>query len=409
MSNNPNLYNNFRGNNCTFQRLPSFPVPPPPPPPPHFVPPPALPPPHYVPPPPHFVPQAPQYFVPQPPQQYVPPPPQPPPFFIPSATPAAKREKADQDFLSTFEDANPVTEPTPTKVKFPSITDGKELLKQTLLSVLELHNKQASLAENIHLFNGKEWSSRWMEIARIKAEIGNNLFNVTGPYLIQLRKSVARRKAKRLRLKRLRLERKREKEDRIKEMKERSRKIDENLQKIKDDIRKAKQEEENKLQADMVLKEVLRKKSDAKKCLTKLDALVNLRKARQNTATGRGENVSESEAADFQAHIDKLRSLWEIKLVLYEKEEADLRVQLKKDSEQQSILQAEAETTIASNLAKWREVLFGGQLPQVDFKGDVGKFLEVRSQWDRYISSEGTALPVGWVVPALIKQETVSE
>lgn len=392
MSYNPNIYSNFRGNNCTFQRLPSYPVPPPPPPPPHFVPPPALPPPHYVPPPPHFVPQA--------PEQYVPPPPQPPPFFIPSATPAAKREKADQDFLSTFENRNPVKEPTQPKVKYPSITEGKELLRQTLLAVVDLQAQEENITDNIRTLTGSEWMAKIRELEVVKAEIERALTLVTGPFLIRLRKSNAKRKAKRLRLKRLNLEKKREKEERIKELKERSRKIDENLQKIKDDINKAKQEEEQKLQADIVLKEVLRKKSDAKKCLTKLEALANLRKARQNTAIGRGETVSESETATFHAHISKLKSLWELKLLIYEKEEADLRAQLKKDSEASNTLQAERETSVASNLAEWREVLFGGKLPQVDFSGDVARFLEVRSQWDQYISSEGTPLPVGWVTPA---------
>lgn len=60
----------------------------------------------------------------------------------------------------------------------------------------------------------------------------------------------------------------------------------------------------------MVLKEVLRKKSDAKKCLTKLDALVKLRKARQNTAAGRGESVSESDEAAFLSHIGKQSWNW---------------------------------------------------------------------------------------------------
>lgn len=233
MSNNPNFYSNFHGNNCTFQRLPTYPVPPPPPPPPHFVPPPALPPPHYVPPPPHFLPQA--------PQQYIPPPPQPPSFFIPSATPAAKRESADQDFLSTFENGNPEKKPKQPKEKYPSITEGKKLIRQTLLAVIDLQDKETRLTENMSTLTGDEWASHMKEIEVIKAEIGKALTLVTGPYLIRLRKSIAKRKAKRLRLKRLNLEKKREKEERIKELKERSRKIDENLQKIKDDINKAKQ------------------------------------------------------------------------------------------------------------------------------------------------------------------------
>lgn len=53
----------------------------------------------------------------------------------------------------------------------------------------------------------------------------------------------------------------------------------------------------------MVLKDVLRKKHDAKKCIVKLDALVKLRKARRNTAKGRGETVPENETNAFHTRI----------------------------------------------------------------------------------------------------------
>lgn len=36
------------------------------------------------------------------------------------------------------------------------------------------------------------------------------------------------------------------------------------------------------------------------------------------------------------------------------------------------------EKEVAGNLEKWRETLFGGQLPQVDFGGDVTRFIAVR-------------------------------
>lgn len=68
----------------------------------------------------------------------------------------------------------------------------------------------------------------------------------------------------------------------------------------------------------MVLRDVLRKKQDAKKCLTKLDTLVKLRVARQNTAKGRGRIVSCNEMLHFSSQIGKfayyivsiISSLW---------------------------------------------------------------------------------------------------
>lgn len=63
------------------------------------------------------------------------------------------------------------------------------------------------------------------------------------------------------------------------------------------------QEKEQKIHDDLVLREVLRKKSDAKKSISKLEALAKLRKARQNTAKGRGVHTSEGEAATFNASV----------------------------------------------------------------------------------------------------------
>ncbi|KAF9424547.1 hypothetical protein HW555_000358, partial [Spodoptera exigua] len=312
------------------------------------------------------------------PPNYVPPPPQPPPYFIPASTPAAKREKQDQEILKTFEKRIPVRELTQINVKPLSISEVREEIRKMVVTVNDLKAKQKTLSENISTLSDDEWRSTMEQVEENKALINKTLTVLNGPYNDLLQKLLAKRAAKRL---------------------QRSRKIDENLQKIKDDINKAKQEAEQKLQADMVLKEVLRKKSDAKKCLTKLDALVKLRKARQNTAAGRGETVSDNEEAAFLSHIEKLKSLWERKLVLYNKEEVELRAQLEEDSEKQYSMLAEAEQNVATNLNLWRTALFGGKLPQADFGGDVAKFIAVRSQWDRYISTEGSSLPVGWVPP----------
>lgn len=56
----------------------------------------------------------------------------------------------------------------------------------------------------------------------------------------------------------------------------------------------------------MVLKEVLRKKHDAKKSMEKLDALFKLRLARQNTAKGKGQQIQEHETVAFANNLSKL-------------------------------------------------------------------------------------------------------
>lgn len=350
----PNFYNKFHGNDATFHN-------------------------NYQP---HFV----------------PPPPVPPAFFIP---PILSTENLDQEFVTRLETKIPVKQSANKVVNSLSISDVREELRKVIVAVNDLKSKETYLTENIHTLSETEWNMYLKEIEDIKVLINKTLTYINSPLLDELRKCLAKRAAKRLRMKRVHKEFKREKEEKKKELEERSRKIDENLQKVKDDIISAQQEQESKIKADIVLKEVLRKKHDAKKCIMKLDALAKLRKARQNTAKGRGEIVSESETTAFNTTIEKLKFLWTEKLSSYNKEEADLRVKLKEDSDHIDTNTSATEKVMADTLNKWQGVLFGGQLPQVDFKGDIGQFLAVRSQWDQYINKDGTNLPVGWVPPSL--------
>lgn len=149
----------------------------------------------------------------------------------------------------------------------------------------------------------------------------------------------------------------------------------------------------------MVLRDVLRKKQDAKKCLTKLDTLVKLRVARQNTAKGRGRIVSCNEMLHFSSQIESLKSLWSNKLSKYETEEAELREKLNKETKKFILPLEEATNKIEQNLLQWQHLLFGGQPPQVDFNGNIYKFIKTRVQWDQYLSQDGKSLPTGWVVP----------
>ncbi|KAJ2938461.1 hypothetical protein O0L34_g12901 [Tuta absoluta] len=328
---------------------------------------------------------------------FVPPPPQPPSFYFP---PPIKAPISDQEFVAQF-----VQVPTkPLKYKTCpnlSINQVKHKLCNLVVNLKYIKEKETFLKEHVDTISEEEWAKTLAKIEKSKTQINDSIATINDTYLDTLRRLLAKRSAKRLRLNRAREENKKERENRIKVMKERSREIDENLQKIKDDINKAKQEEEEKLQADTILKETLRKKQDAKKCITKLDALLKLYKARQNTARGRGEPVSDTDAEVFGSNIEKLKSLWVQKLHLYEKEELDLRATLTQASDAQSSSSMQ-HTKVLENLQKWREFLFGGNLsPQRDFQGDIGSFVAVRSQWDQFISPEGTSLPVGWVLPNL--------
>ncbi|CAG5058991.1 unnamed protein product [Parnassius apollo] len=356
MSYNSNLYNNFQGN-FTFHGN-YHPIPPP-----NFS---------------------------------FPPPPPPPSMFIPSIIP----QQTDQDFIKSFA-TSIIKSCKAKKQKSISISIIREKIVSLVLTLDDLKKTEYILQEGVNSLSDEEWKAHMNKIEIKKESIKRILESVSDEYLDTARKLLTKRSSKRLRLKRVKGERKRENQERIQQMQERSRKIDENLKKIKDDIEKAKQETEAKLHADVVLKEVMRKKNDAKKCITKLDGLVRLRKARLNTAKGRGVTVSENETTAFNSNIEKLKLLWSQKLAIYEKEESDLRATLKQSVEEKDLLENETEKEVIQNLKKWQELLFGKSLPQVDFNGDVEKFVARRCQWDQFICNEGTALPVGWVVPKL--------
>ncbi|CAK1542402.1 unnamed protein product [Leptosia nina] len=337
MAYNQNFYNNFHGNNFTFQ----YPYPPPPPP-------------------------AHSFF----------------------STP----QLSDQDFLKKFERFSSEKQ---NEKKTVTITVLKAKLSELLKTYNEISEEFSRLSENIDNHSDTEWEAALKIMSYKKERISKLLTEFSASYMEHARKYLAKRTAKRMRLQRLKEERKQQRLQQEKDMKERSRKIDENLQKIKDDILKAKKEEEAKLEADMVLKDVHRKKIDAKKCLSKLEALLKLRQARLNTAKGRGQNVSESDSAMFQKNIEKLKSSWTERLEMYNKEENNLRARLAIVEE---VPLNQAEIDVDNNLIQWKEVLFGGENPQVDFKGDIDRFVNVRRQWDDYVDEGGSPIPVGWVL-----------
>ncbi|KPJ20935.1 Programmed cell death protein 7 [Papilio machaon] len=320
----------------------------------------------------------------------VPPPPN--PVYIPPFAPPS-----DQDFVKTFE--RYIRKPNIENSKTDSISVVREKVTNLVCTLDELKQKEKLLQENVDTLSDGDWDFHMKEIEDKKANIKRILDIINDQYLDNARKLLAKRSSKRLQMKRVKLERSREKKERVKQMEETSRKIDENLRKIQDDIEKSKQEAEAKLHADSVLKEVIRKKTDAKKCLVKLDALLRLRRARLNTARGRGEIAPEHETVAFENNIEKLKKLWSKKLEIYEKEEIDLRATLKDSSDvKANVIEVDE---VLGNLKKWRELLFGDCLPQVNFKGDVNKFVSKRCEWDKYACITGSALPLGWVVPNL--------
>lgn len=89
-------------------------------------------------------------------------------------------------------------------------------------------------------------------------------------------------------------------------------------------------EEAMQKDADSVLSEVTKKKSDARKQLSLIGALVKLRTVRDNVANHRGEKPSLEDKRAFSVTTEKLVKMWENSLQIYLKEEQGLRLMLGK-------------------------------------------------------------------------------
>lgn len=193
MSNNHHFYNNFHGNHHTFQDFrPTNLVPPPPPPPAMFI--------------------------------------VPPPSHVPSI------ETFDKECVKDIERRVPKV--STKKVKPIPISEVRDKLRYLLLGLNDLMNQEKALTDKVDSLSDEEWRSALEEIKQKQSFMKESLSEID---VDTLKKTLAKRTAKRLRLKRSNIERKRAKEERIKELEEKSRKIDENLQKIKDAVIKAKE------------------------------------------------------------------------------------------------------------------------------------------------------------------------
>lgn len=68
--------------------------------------------------------------------------------------------------------------------------------------------------------------------------------------------------------------------------------------------------------------------------------------------------------------------MWILKLSQYEAEENELRLKLQDSGNLDH--SSDSVKLVLNGLQKWRELLFGGQNPQVDFHGDTHMFISVR-------------------------------
>lgn len=196
-----------------------------------------------------------------------------------------------------------------------------------------------------------------------------------------LRQSLLRRREKRLRIRKRKEETRKMRETFAEQRKSKHEKIDRWLSAQDQKIHDAKRRAANEQRVEEILAGVKRRKSEAEKNSKSIELLKKLHRIRR-----RQKNLDENYEHKVVAELDELSGQWRSFLLIYEKEESDIRKFMQKDS----VFEA------------WNEALFGGGEP-VQERRNLKDLIRVRSKWDRFLVSKdalfGSSIPPGWVCP----------
>lgn len=272
----------------------------------------------------------------------------------------------------------------------------KRLLLSTERGLKYLEVTKKNLSED-------DWLAKCQDLDKKKALLMDMEKQLADPYFVELvRKTVKRVQTKRNRMKRKRRlwkEQKREmKESRV----EKNRQIDLWLEKMEDEVERTRREEVVKKEADLVLSDVVRKKSEAKRMLSLLNSLTKLRNAKVTQASSSNKPASLEETRTFELVIDKLKKLWVNQLKEYNLEEQGLKVMLNDAQVERVNIE---EKTWKKTLQTWTNALFGVNhiTDPLQSQPSDPEFTLVRNDWDNFICAEdnplASSIPIGWVVP----------
>lgn len=284
--------------------------------------------------------------------------------------------------------------------------DARCMLKLCLAKLEELDSLQVDLKINCHDLSPSCWRKKWDHIKKVQAEISICLDNLHDPATLDaLKMTLQKRKKKRLRERRQRaLHKEALRESHIRRQ-QLHQNIDTWLKNMQELVEEAKRDESLKHEADQVLSEVTRKKSEAQRQINMLAALQKLRRVRAQMATHRGERVDAESGLRFVRVTEHLVKLWEDQLKGYEIEEQGLRVMLDEAVVERTKSEISQDKQI---LTEWKTLLFGKQETYSSFynaaEQDVDAFIAIRHSWDKFMASPGvvmsSSIPVGWVLPS---------
>ncbi|KAG8035759.1 hypothetical protein G9C98_001415 [Cotesia typhae] len=280
------------------------------------------------------------------------------------------------------------------------ITQIKSLLSSINKLNSNLKNTISQLEKDKTNLEINEWNEKLKQCWKTKVEIENlSLTLHNNDIICKLKELIDKRKKKRIREKKLRLKWKAKKSQENEKIAQSHSVIDAWIRDKLDVIQREKQEKDLRKDADMVLSDIRGKRYDARKYLSLLNELKNLRKVKSANARARGEKLSIAADQSFENIIVQLIEQWSKLDSEYSIEERGLKLMLQTDSEK--VIKRQKK----NNFDDWEIAIFGRKLSSVNngIRNDLNKFVMIRVMWDRYINyqGEGRRIPIGWVMPEL--------
>lgn len=295
-----------------------------------------------------------------------------------------------------------------------SINGTKQVMGNCLAIMQKLHNIQKELHKNVETLSSHDWKEKTQEVGALKEELNKFLTPFEDNRLLSNMKSLLNKRLKKRRNQKAR-RKFRQEQSKIKKEKqvEKHKAIDQWLENKQEEAERLKVEEKMKKDADCVLYEVTKKKSEARKQLSLISALVKLRSVRDSMAVQRGEKLSLEDRKAFGSVTEKLIRMWENALQNYNKEEQCLKIMLAHNAEKDT--KAVTRGKQIRIIDEWDNLVFGSKdtstasnatfwaLTSAD--RDLESFVAIRKSWDTFVNSSGTPIPVGWAVPPVKDNE----
>lgn len=325
----------------------------------------------------------------------------------------------DELWIESWLVQNNIYQPIPRlkKINVPqnamNIHQAKTYLIDCLALLEKLNKIEQTLEQNVSTMSSADWKQKTIEIGAIKDEFTKIMCKFDNAEIMKyLKLSLKNRKKKRLNNRKRREYRATVKQEEMDERNRMHKEIDQWLNNKKEEVEKVKMEEEMQKDADSVLSEVTKKKSDARKQLSLISGLVKLRNIRENVANQRGEKTSLEDRRAFNVTTEKLVKMWENSLQTYLKEEQGLRLMLEKNRTEDS---KQAKLAKERRLVEqWKSVLFGPShaIPSnhptfwalTAAERDLEAFIAIRKSWDTFLVSpnneNGSKIPIGWILPS---------